>query len=207
MIAVLVATVAGVAVTAASVVGAARSRGGRRGLAVAGGIAGIVLVVAADLLPRAIAESHLVPPTDEGVDVVLSSLPLAVQSLTGGTRVDVHVGAQAVTERLDEALTGTPLEGATLTLGDGVIAATGDVDVRGMALTMRAEVALTVADGALTPTLESLTVAGLEVPPDALGGLPARAGGGEDTLLADFPDAQVIAVAVTPEGMDVTIRV
>ncbi|MGW7530010.1 hypothetical protein [Streptomyces sp. NPDC054783] len=111
----------------------------------------------------------------------LSAAPVAWQILTGGLRVDVHIGPSQIRHIVTKRLASTALSDASVTLIDGAIEMSANVLVGPTTLPATVTLTPAVANGRLTLAPSGGTLAGRPLPAAVLG---KPAGGGASGLAA-----------------------
>ncbi|MDT9594138.1 hypothetical protein RDV89_13730 [Nocardioides zeae] len=162
------ATVAGVVALVAGALVAARARRRPRRL-VAGSslaLAGAVVLVLVEVLPRAYAVS--LPGDDacvpDDLELSLARTPVALQLLQGELRGTAELDRDGLGATVADALEGTALRDPEVRIAAGEVTVDAVLPISIVDVPLSATVVPTVQDGALTMEAEAFSVVGLDLP-------------------------------------------
>jgi hypothetical protein len=184
----------------------------------------VVVVVggAEEIVPRVVVSRDVtIGCAGTTVQLTLADTPVTWQMLTGGLRVNVHIGADQVKHLVADRLAGTRLSGASITLLSGAIQVSAQVPLASGTLPATVDFTPVVSGGQLTAVPGSVTIAGRQIPVGMLKVLASGtggAGGAEAGSLAgkfavcggggQLSGQQVTPTSVTvaPDGLTVGVR-
>lgn len=146
-----------------------RRGGGVSGMALGLALAGAAGLVALDVGPRRLVDSRVDACGLEGLEVALSSAPVAWQLASGGLRGEVRVPTDTVTDVVVERMDEGPLVEPQVTLADGGVRVDGVVEAPMGPLPVEVHLDVSVDDGELTMAASEVRVAGRVVPDGVLG--------------------------------------
>jgi hypothetical protein len=180
---------------------------------------GVAVGGAEEVVPRVVVPRDVtIDCAGTMVQLTLADTPITWQVLTGGLRVNVHIGAGQVKRLVADRLAGTRLSGASVTLLSGAIQVSTQVPLASGTLPAMVDFTPVVSGGRLTAVPGSVTVAGRQIPAGMLKVLARGTGGADAGFLAGkfpvcggsgrFSGQQVTPTSVTvgPDGLTVGIR-